>query len=127
MFKLGFVIVTLLVSFSMADHHGPCKKDMETFCKEAKGDRAKVHQCMQEHEAQLSPECKAQKEKVKAEMAKVHEACQADVEKFCSDVEPGEKRIMKCLKMNRKDVSDSCKEQMKELKGKMKKARKEKH
>ncbi|GFR44890.1 hypothetical protein Agub_g6234 [Astrephomene gubernaculifera] len=36
------------------------------------------------------------------------EACRTDVDNFCKDVEPGEGRVHKCLRDNRKKLSDSC-------------------
>jgi Cysteine rich repeat len=37
-------------------------------------------------------------------------ACKADVEKFCSGVQPGGGRIVGCLKQNEAQVSASCKD-----------------
>ena len=37
-------------------------------------------------------------------------ACKADVEKLCSTVQPGQGRIIACLKQNEAQVSASCKD-----------------
>jgi hypothetical protein len=37
-------------------------------------------------------------------------ACQADVQKLCSGVQPGKHRIVSCLKENEANVSPACKE-----------------
>lgn len=42
-------------------------------------------------------------------MAQVDDACKADIEKLCKNVEPGEDRIMKCLKENEVELSAACK------------------
>ena len=41
------------------------------------------------------------------------EACQADVQKLCSGINPGEGRILRCLKKHQDSVSDKCKEALK--------------
>jgi len=45
--------------------------------------------------------------------------CRADVERLCSDVEPGEGRIMACLRENKSEVSRACKTHMKERREEM--------
>jgi hypothetical protein len=39
-------------------------------------------------------------------------ACNADIEKFCANVEKGQGRIMKCLQEHSKDLSADCKKAM---------------
>ena len=41
---------------------------------------------------------------------KVHEACAAEMTKFCSDVKPGGGHIMHCLGKHKDDLSDGCKQ-----------------
>lgn len=36
-------------------------------------------------------------------------ACKADIEKLCKDIEPGEGRIMDCLKAHDSELSEGCK------------------
>ncbi|WP_291516469.1 cysteine rich repeat-containing protein [Bdellovibrio sp. ArHS] len=38
--------------------------------------------------------------------------CQEDVKKLCPDVQPGDGRIKKCLKDNRENLSQACKEKI---------------
>jgi hypothetical protein len=40
----------------------------------------------------------------------VREACKADMEKFCKDVEQGGGRVKQCMTEHRKELSDSCRE-----------------
>lgn len=51
--------------------------------------------------------------------------CAADVKKFCSGVEKGEGRIMKCLKEHEKEISPECTEKMAKGKEKMRAMAKE--
>ena len=41
-------------------------------------------------------------------------ACEADADKFCLDVEPGEGRIVKCLKQNEANLANQCVTALKE-------------
>ena len=41
-------------------------------------------------------------------------ACEADADKFCLDVEPGEGRIVKCLKQNETNLANQCVTALKE-------------
>lgn len=47
-------------------------------------------------------------------------ACKADVEKLCKDVQPGEGRIIDCLKTHEKEVSPGCKAHVKEVRHQLK-------
>jgi hypothetical protein len=42
-------------------------------------------------------------------------ACRDDVAKFCKDVQPGEGRMIKCMKEHEKDLSPGCKANMAEM------------
>lgn len=52
-------------------------------------------------------------------------ACKDDVAKFCKDVQPGEGRIIKCMKEHENELSPGCKANLAEMKEKMKEAREE--
>ncbi len=95
-----------------AEGDGPCKADMEKFCKDVKAGEGRIMKCMKEHEAELSEACKKKAGEKKEGMGKRHqgtEACKADVEKFCKDVSPGEGRIVACLKSHEPELSEACK------------------
>ena len=47
-------------------------------------------------------------------------ACSGDVAKFCKDVQPGEGRIIKCLKEHEKELSPTCKQQVAEMEKRLK-------
>jgi len=49
--------------------------------------------------------------------------CQKDAERLCQDVEPGEGRILQCLKAHQNELSPECVANMGKAKAKMKKAK----
>lgn len=48
-------------------------------------------------------------------------ACKEDVEKLCKDVQPGEGRILECLKTHEKEVSPKCSAHVKQVRQELKK------
>jgi len=40
--------------------------------------------------------------------ANPRQACRAEINSFCSDVQPGGGRIIRCLQEHSKDLSDKC-------------------
>jgi len=50
-------------------------------------------------------------------------ACADDVSKFCKDVQPGEGRIIKCMKEHENELSPGCKAQVAQVKEKVREAR----
>ena len=51
--------------------HQACKADAQSVCKDVKAGDGRIHKCLKEHEAQLSPGCKS-------EIAKIKELRQGD-------------------------------------------------
>jgi hypothetical protein len=43
------------------------------------------------------------------------EPCKADVQRFCQSFDPGDERIIGCLKEHREEVSDSCKARLAQM------------
>ncbi len=50
-------------------------------------------------------------------------ACADDVSKFCKDVQPGQGRIIKCMKEHENELSAECKAQLTEMSAKRQEAR----
>ena len=88
----------------------PCAADVARLCPNAKG-WADVHACLQQNADQVSAECKARIEQIQQKFQAAREACQPDVAKFCSDVQPGGRRIVACLKQHAAELSDACRAQ----------------
>lgn len=111
-------------SSALAKKDGPCKQDREALCKDVEHGEGRIAKCFKENEAKLSEGCKShlaeKKEKMKEAMKEVHEACHQDVETHCGDETKGQGRIMKCLKKNKDQVSEACKAELKDLRGKRK-------
>ncbi len=97
---------------------GPCRGDVEKFCKDVKPGGGRIAMCLKEHQTDLSPACKEKIAEVKEEVKEVHQACQGDVQQFCKDVKPGGGRIARCLKEHKDELSAGCKGKIGEMKEK---------
>jgi hypothetical protein len=94
---------------------GPCQADIEKLCANIETGRGRLRQCLKEHENDLSPECRQFMQSMHRGPSRGrswHEACRADVEKFCKDAPPGRGGIYKCLQAHASELSESCKSVM---------------
>ena len=92
-----------------------CAKDKEALCKEVKPGDGRIGLCFKEHEKELSEGCRSFLAKKKDEMMEKRpgtQACAADKEKFCSDVKPGEGRVIECMKSHKEELSGACRDFM---------------
>jgi hypothetical protein len=98
-----------------------CEEDIKQHCNGLGGNASKVFMCLMAYEDQLSPVCKdgileaAMTIKMGAEALDYSiTACEADADTHCRDVQPGEGRIVSCLKANESKVSKACVAALKE-------------
>ena len=98
-----------------------CDEDAKKYCDGLDTNSNKVMLCLTAYEDKLSSQCKrniaeaAMAMKMGAAAIQYSaRACEADHDKFCLDVEPGQGRIVSCLKKNEAQVSKECIAAMKE-------------
>lgn len=99
-----------------------CKTELETYCKNVTPGDGRVIACIYAHEDKLSGHCEnalydsaQQLENAVAALAYLATECDADIEKHCSNVEPGEGRIMDCMEPHLNNVSKRCQKAMQEV------------
>lgn len=102
---LGFTMAMTMVSNASAKR-GACREDVKAFCSDVqRGDRGAMHQCLVEHEDELSNACKAGMEAHRQSA----QACAADVQNFCPDITRGDRRAAsQCLSEHESELSDTC-------------------
>jgi hypothetical protein len=115
------LIVALAASFAapLRAQEEACKADVEKFCKNVEPGEGGIMRCLKEHEAELSAPCKAAGEEMKAGKEAMKEACKSDFDTFCKGIEPGEGRLIKCIKEHEAKLSPKCKAVMAKEKEKM--------
>jgi len=88
---------------------GPCKADVEKFCKDVKPGGGRIIDCLKAHESELSADCKAKGMKAKGKARAIVQVCKADLEKFCKDAEGGRGGKLRCLVSHEVELSTACK------------------
>jgi hypothetical protein len=110
------VSVVGLSSCSSASVEGPCTGDEKRFCKDVEPGGGRLLQCLQEHQAELSDTCKlslkAAKIPAQAQGGGELQMCEGDRDKFCTGVQPGDWRILKCLQAHEQGLSDACRKSL---------------
>jgi Cysteine rich repeat len=98
-----------------------CNKELTTFCKGVVPGEGRVLACLYAFESKVSDQCvnavydaAVELEKAVAALKYAATQCAADLDKFCADVKPGQGRGLACLKKNDKDVSQGCKDALKQ-------------
>lgn len=129
--RLAYLILVLATTFSSAAWSEEtiesavkkaCKKEIESFCKNVTLGEGRLLACFYAHEDKLSSECgytlykaAATLEQVVAAFNYVANSCEVDIKTFCSDVKPGEGRIVGCLNKNTATISPACTKALKEV------------
>jgi Cysteine rich repeat len=95
-----------------AGPHGPCKGDVERLCSGVEQGHGAVARCLQSKRDQLSPACRARLEAMENRFQKhaerLQEACAGDVDRLCTDAEPGAGGRVRCLRDHESDLSAEC-------------------
>ena len=99
-----------------------CKKELDTYCKDVMPGEGRLLACLYAYEDKLSGQCEyalydaaAQLERALTALSYVANECRDDLQKFCSDIQPGGGRLMACMDKNEKQLSARCKQAMKDV------------
>ncbi len=106
---LAAVLLLFSPQPAAAQDASPCKADREKFCAGVQPGDGKLRECMQSHEAELSPECKERQEARK----KLRAACKADEDKFCADAGKERGVMVKCLESHASELGQECADALK--------------
>ena len=92
-----------------------CEKELTTYCKDVTPGEGRVLACLFAFSDKLTGQCEyalydaaVQLERFVAALSYVANECDADLEKFCAEVEVGEGRVLKCLDDNAGKISARC-------------------
>jgi hypothetical protein len=98
-----------------------CKKELDTYCKGVTPGEGRVLACLYAFEDKLSDRCEyalydaaTVLEKAVNTLKYAATQCKDDLKAFCSNVQPGQGRMLECLDKNSAKVSDKCKQALKD-------------
>jgi hypothetical protein len=110
-----FIIVSLLYFVLCFNFHASyaqesliCADDIEKYCKEIKPGGGRLLNCLKSHETELSVSCKGKIDELRGIIKEFEQACSGDITRFCKEIQPGDGRIIKCLKERDKELSPQC-------------------
>jgi hypothetical protein len=107
-------------SFKRTAVESACKSDIENFCKGISVGGGRIARCLKENESKLSPGCKVEIEEklavAKEKGAGFKQECEANVQEFCSGIQPGGGRIIRCLKQNQSKLAKGCQDALAQMK-----------
>ncbi len=112
--RLPFIIGTLVYALmcfnfpAYGEESLICADEIEKYCKETKPGGGRILNCLKEHENDLSASCREKMSELHSFIKGCEQACSGDIGQFCKEVQPGEGRIIKCLREREKDLSASC-------------------
>lgn len=99
-----------------------CKVELDKYCAMVTPGDGRLLGCLFAYQDKLSNKCEyalydaaAQLERAVAALTYVVNECDNDLEKFCSDVAPGEGRLEDCINKNIAGVSKRCQQAMKDV------------
>ena len=108
---------TLIVNIELSG----CEADEKLLCPGLQSNSRKSFMCLMAYEDHLSSSCalgivEAAMRLEAGMMAIGHsiKSCEADADKFCLDVEPGNGRIVQCLVKNEANLAEQCVTALKE-------------
>jgi hypothetical protein len=98
-----------------------CKAELETYCKNVTQGEGRVLACLYAYSDKLSNRCEYALYEAVSQLQRAVEAlsytateCRDDLKTYCSDVQPGEGRLLQCLDKNDAKVSKRCKQALKD-------------
>ena len=99
-----------------------CKVELEKYCAQVTPGEGRVLACLYAYGDKLSAKCEfalydaaVQLERAVAALTYVANECNADLDKYCGAIAPGEGRLLDCLEKYDKQVSKRCKNAIKDV------------
>jgi hypothetical protein len=127
--SMSLCLVVLLGGLALAEEMGPveiiadgCSKEIATYCKGVTPGEGRVLACLFAYEDKLSNRCEyalydaaAQLERAIAALTFLANECKDDLKTYCSNIKPGEGRLIDCIDKNMGKVSSRCKQAIKDV------------
>ena len=99
-----------------------CEKELTAYCSQVTPGEGRILACLYAHSDKLSGQCEfalydaaVQLERFVAALSYLANECGDDLDKFCSGVEMGEGRLLKCLDDNAEKISGRCTQALKDV------------
>jgi hypothetical protein len=131
MVVLGFMMLVAGISAHAAEQGlveivaDGCKTEIETYCKGVKTGEGRILACLYAYQEKLSNRCEyalydaaSQLQQAITAINYLASECRDDLKTFCSNVKPGEGRLIDCIEKNKEKISGRCKQAIKDVENK---------
>jgi hypothetical protein len=108
----GWVTEAEKIADGISAQNFPCMDEIEKYCKEIPPGKGELLLCLSKRKPDLSATCSDKIEKQLVRMEEARQICKADMEKFCPGVEPGQGRLLKCMKPQLDKLTPACREKV---------------
>lgn len=99
-----------------------CRAEFETFCKDVTPGQGRILACLYAYSDKSSDQCRdtvrdtyGELKLISAVTSHLKNECEKDLKQFCSNVVPGEGRLLNCLETNDDKLSNKCGQALKEV------------
>jgi len=105
-----------------------CQADVEKLCAKVERGQGRIIQCLNEHSADLSADCKKAMEEAKARRRKhagrsgrgrkgggMRRVCNTDIEKFCKSALGKRQEMANCLNGHKSELTSECRERVEQV------------
>jgi len=99
-----------------------CKTEIDTYCKGVKPGEGRILACLYANQEKLSNRCEyalydaaSQLQQAVTAINYLASECRDDLKTFCSNVKPGEGRLLDCIGKNKEKISNRCKQAIKDV------------
>lgn len=124
MFVLGLLFLAGGKAFAVEQLPGnlakSCEKELTTYCKDVTPGEGRILACLYAYDDKLTIRCEyalydavAQLGRSLTALAYVASECRDDLKAYCSDIDPGQGRLLQCIDKNKAKVSSRCKQALK--------------
>ena len=130
--SMCLAVVCCVVFFggiAVAQQKGPvekvlegCATEFETYCKNVTPGEGRLLACLYAYNDKISTRCEyaiydaaAQLERALNTLSYLANECRDDLQKYCSDVKPGEGRLIDCIAKKKDAITDRCKNAIKDV------------
>jgi hypothetical protein len=107
-----FIGTQLFGSIVWSQDFGACTGDVMKFCQSVERNEGSVANCLLQNKPALSPGCQSRLSALSEQLKEADQACQDDIMLYCSEMQPGGGRVVKCLKDQESWLSINCKVKM---------------
>jgi hypothetical protein len=99
-----------------------CQQELTTFCKDVTPGEGRILACLYAFQDKVTPRCEyalydsiGQLDRTLTNLAYAVGECRDDLKTYCSEIKPGEGRLLDCLNSNESKLSNRCNYALKDV------------